>query len=227
MLFPTNGLASEAARVVILSDVRLYREGLAASLARQPTLAVVGLADTSATATAHVVALQPDLVVLDVATARNLEMADRLRSRMPALTIIAFAVNEVEHEVLACAAAGVAAYVDRNATEQDMASTIEAALRGELRCPPWVAGLLFRRVSALSARGTGNGLASHLTQREHEVLGLIEAGLSNKEIAKSLAIEAATVKNHVHSILEKLNVDRRAHAVARMRNQPQQAFSTN
>ena len=76
---------------------------------------------------------------------------------------------------------------------------------------------LLRRVAALAA-GNGGGLPrAQLTSREREIVGLIDRGLSNKEIARDLGIEVATVKNHVHNILEKLQVHRRGEAAARVR----------
>ncbi len=82
-------------------------------------------------------------------------------------------------------------------------------------CTPRIAALLLRRV-AEAAAPRSSGL-ERLTPRETEIVDLIEQGLSNKQIARRLSIELATVKNHVHNILEKLEVARRGEAVARVR----------
>src|SRR5256886_10308318 len=79
------------------------------------------------------------------------------------------------------------------------------------------AGALLRRIAALATDGRSDRVQAHLTSREREIMGLIDEGLSNKEIAKRLRIEVATVKNHVHNILEKLQVHRRGEAAARVR----------
>jgi len=84
-------------------------------------------------------------------------------------------------------------------------------------CSPRVAGALLRRIAALATDGRSDRVPAHLTNREREIMGLIDEGLSNKEIAKRLRIEVATVKNHVHNILEKLQVHRRGEAAARVR----------
>src|SRR5436853_2470 len=92
--------------------------------------------------------------------------------------------------------------------EEGLASlpaVLEGGDRGEAVCSPRVAARLLRRVAALAAGSVGP-LRTHLTGRECEVVRLIDDGLSNKEIARGLGIEVATVKNHVHNILEKLQV---------------------
>src|SRR2546430_13942847 len=79
------------------------------------------------------------------------------------------------------------------------------------------AGALLGRIAALATDGRSDRVQALLTSREREIMGLIDEGLSNKEIAKRLRIEVATVKNHVHNILEKLQVHRRGEAAARVR----------
>src|SRR5262249_7739110 len=83
-------------------------------------------------------------------------------------------------------------------------------VRGEARCPPRLAATLFRRVAALANANDGAAAFLALTQRERQIVKLLEEGLSNREIAGRLGIELATAKNHVHNILEKLHVSRRS-----------------
>jgi DNA-binding NarL/FixJ family response regulator len=119
----------------------------------------------------------------------------------------------VETDVLTCAEIGISGYVTRDGSLCDVVSAITAAVRGEVRCSPKIAGLLFRRVAALSTERRGHS-AGGLTARETQIVRLLQEGLSNKMISRSLGIECATVKNHVHSILGKLGVHRRADAVS-------------
>jgi DNA-binding NarL/FixJ family response regulator len=96
-------------------------------------------------------------------------------------------------------------------------AAVHRAVRGELLCSPRTAALLFNRMAVLSPnRGIAAG-DNMLTRREHEIITLVERGLSNKEIARLLRIGNATVKNHVHSILTKLQVRRRGEAAAQIR----------
>src|SRR2546421_13075479 len=125
--------------------------------------------------------------------------------------------GEDHGDVLASAEAGAIAYVPREASLEDLVAVIECAVRGEAVCSPRVAGALLRRIAVLATDGRSDRVPARLTKREREIMGLIDEGLSNKEIAKRLRIEVATVKNHVHNILEKLQVHRRGEAAARVR----------
>jgi DNA-binding NarL/FixJ family response regulator len=218
---PGAALPRRQARIFLLSDVRLYREGLLWSLSRQDAFEVIGAADFSEPTLATLVELSPDVVILDVGTGAGFAMAKTLNSSLPDAKLVAFAVSEVDHVILACAEAGISGYVAPTGSEQDLIAAIGSALRGELYCSPRIAHLLFRRVGALSARLVGAPEAEPLTRRERQILDLVGDGMSNKEIGRALRISNATVKNHVHNILEKLQVDRRGQAVARLRTAPQ------
>jgi DNA-binding NarL/FixJ family response regulator len=201
----------------IVSGVRLYREGLVRCLSRQSSVTVIGAADTSLAAISGMIDHKPDIVILDVGGPGSFEFARSVNLRLPGAKIIAFAVSDVEHELLACAAAGFAGYVARNGSEDDLISAVANAMRGELQVTPRMASLLFRQVAALSTGRPASSEPSPLTPRERQILTLVEQGMSNKEIAREVRIGSATVKNHVHSILGKLQVRRRGEAAARLR----------
>jgi two-component system, NarL family, nitrate/nitrite response regulator NarL len=205
------------ARVFLLSDVRLYREGLLWSLARQPAFEVLEAADLSKAALARLAVLRPDVIILDVGAPDSFALAKSLGISLPNTKIVAFAVSEIDHLVLACAEAGIAGYVAPDGSEEDLVTAIEYALRGELYCSPRIAGLLLRRVTALSSQPEKAAEPGSLTQRERQVLALMGEGMSNKEIGRALRIGDSTVKNHVHNILEKLQVHRRGEAAVRLR----------
>jgi DNA-binding NarL/FixJ family response regulator len=205
------------ARVIILSDVRLYREGLLWRLERRGDFEVLGAADFSRAAMEQVIELWPDVIILDIGGPEALALAKMLRISIPAARIIAFAVSESDHFVVACAEAGINGYVAPDGSEEDLAAAIEHALRGELYCSPRVAGALLRRVAASSTESQRPSEQMSLTEREHQILGLVNEGLSNKEIGRALRIGDSTVKNHVHNILDKLQVHRRGEAAVRLR----------
>ena len=209
---PAAGLA----RLVIVTPIRLYRDGLALALSRDHDFDVVGTAG-EVDDPAFLLAALPDLLLLDVAAPSWLEVAAAVATGDAPPPVVGLAVPETEEAVIACAEAGIAGYVPREASIDELAATLRAALRGEATCPPRITACLMRRVAALSAERPGFPQESPLTAREEEIVTLIDEGLSNKEIAVRLFIEVATVKNHVHNILEKLNVSRRAQAAARMR----------
>ena len=146
-----------------------------------------------------------------------------LRMSHPRAQVVALPVVEIEEDVIACAEAGVSAYVTHEASTDDLVATIQRVARGELVCSPGMAAALMRRVGALAsirAPATDPRLrqTAHLTPRETEILRLLDNGSSNKEIAATLDIALSTVKNHMHAIFEKLGVQGRGAAVAAARH---------
>ena len=156
------------------------------------------------------------MVLLDMAMPESLETARAIVRTTPTLKIVALAVPEFERDVVACAQAGVSGYVPREGSLEDLLAVVWSVKRNELLCSPRMAATLFRR--AATATDEGFTIPTRdLTLRELQVVRLLDEGLSNKEIAVHLGIEIATVKNHVHNILHKLNVRRRGEAAARVR----------
>jgi two-component system, NarL family, nitrate/nitrite response regulator NarL len=203
-----------AIRVLVLSNVRLHREGLALALVRYGQVEVVGTAAACVEVLDQVQNDHPDAVLLDNAIAGGLTMIRAIIERTPNTKVVAFAVADDDAHVLACAEAGAAAYVPADASVDDLVVVLESAVRGELMCSPKVAATLFNRLAALAAGRARTQEEQPLTGREAEIMALIDQGLTNKEIARRLCIETATVKNHVHNILEKLHVHRRGEAAA-------------
>lgn len=204
-------------KLLIVADIRLYREGLAGVLDRQDQFRVAGTAADAEGAFTELRGGQPDVVLVDMAMPDGLETARAIIDLAPAVKVVALSVAETERDVLACAEAGMAGYVPRQGSLADLIAALECAARGEALCSPRVAAGLLRRVAALAATQPKGLAQAHLTAREREILQLLDGGLANKEIAQRLGIEVATVKNHVHNILEKLQVHRRGEAAARAR----------
>jgi two-component system, NarL family, nitrate/nitrite response regulator NarL len=208
-----------AARVLIVTDIRLYREGLTLILNGHPDLVVAGSAGSASDALSRIEESDADIVLLDMAMPEGGALARAIAGSMPGVHVVALAVGSCERAVLDCAESGVADIVLREASADDLVAALRSARSGELRCPPAIAAILRRRLaSASEGESARQGAAGRLTAREREVLELMDEGLGNKAIARSLRIEVATVKNHVHNICEKLQVHRRGEAVARVRS---------
>jgi two-component system, NarL family, nitrate/nitrite response regulator NarL len=205
-------------RALVVADIRLYRDGLADLLARESDIDVVGRAGAGDEASGLASHEVPDVIVLDMAMLESTTMARRLRRACPQTKIVALAVPETEPHVLACAEAGAVAYVAREASISDLASAVRGAQVGEATASPRMTAALLRRVAALSAADARRAPVHALTARELEIVGLIDRGLSNKQIACELSVEVTTVKNHVHRILEKLGANGRAQAAAQARD---------
>ncbi len=202
-------------RVLIVADIRLYRDGLAHLLDREDGMSVVGTASDSERAVAQSQRSEPDIVLFDMAIPGSLTATRLIVEGRP--RVIGLGVTEVEQDVLMCAEAGVSGYVPRDASVSDLVRAIWSAERGELLCSPRMAATLFRRAAKSTTSAGYSHPSRSLTARELQIVQLFDSGLSNKEIARRMGIEVGTVKNHVHNILEKLNVRRRGEAAARMR----------
>ena len=205
--------AATGPRIIVASSILLYREGLAASLVRDGRLKVLAAVDLSETVDAAE-RLRPDAVVVDASTAAGLCIARTMKCEAPALPVLGFGISESAADVISCAEAGLAGFIDQDGSVDNLVTMVGDALRGEFKCSPRVTKILCARLARLADHG-GRQPAS-LTPRELEIAGMVAEGLSNKEIAQGLRIGPTTVKNHVHNILDKLNVRRRAAIAVRV-----------
>jgi two-component system, NarL family, nitrate/nitrite response regulator NarL len=202
--------------LVIASDVRLYNEGIRQFLREAGEFQITSVTRAE-NALQCVLASPPMVMLLDQAMPGGLEVLEQLRRTHPQVAVVALGVPEQEDCLLRWAEAGVTGFVPRAASGAELLATIESAVRGELVCSPRFAGRLLRQ-PALRASTDDSPPTRPLTARETEIVRLIDSNLSNKEIAARLGIEVATVKNHVHNVLDKLHVHRRAQAAGRLRH---------
>lgn len=203
--------------VLIVSDVRLYRDGLADILDRHAErVSLVGTAADASNAALRIEASCPDVLLLDLGMPGALEAIRTFHERASSLRIIALGVPETETAVLDCALAGAAGYVHREGSLDDLMAAITSVQRDEFLCSPKAAAALLRQLRTLSERRAEAAAGAQLTRQELKVMRLAAEGLSNKAIARQLAIRPSTVKNHMHNALEKLDTHRRGEAVAKL-----------
>lgn len=218
-------------RVVIVVEFKPYGEGLTELLDRNHLIAVVGGANCREEALCRVRDCEPDVVLLDMAMPKSLEILTDILEEGPGLNVVALGVSEIETEVIACAEAGASGYVARDASLDDLVMVVDCAVQGELNCSPRIARMLLRRVNSLAAsRSSIQPPCCRLTAREMEIANLIGQGFSNKGIARKLRIGVSTVKNHVHNILDKLQAGRRGEVAALLQSQghrPSAALGAN
>jgi DNA-binding NarL/FixJ family response regulator len=198
--------------VFIVSNVRLYREGLAALLRGCPTIQVLGADNVQETQNA-LRSTPTDVALIDAPSQGEADTVGALRRISTRIRILAVGIRDSASDVLACAAAGIDGYVPMDAALGDMVNAIENVVRGELACSPKVAASLYHHCTGLPTRP----LATSLTTRELQVADLINRGYPTKEIARRLGVQPCTAKNHVRNILYKLQVHRRGQAVAKLR----------
>lgn len=204
-------------RVFIVAEIRLYREGLADAIGSAAGIEVVGTAANGLSELDEMAAASPHVVLLELASPNGLQAVRAISRRIRDAVAVVLAVTDTEEDLIACAEAGVVGFVTREQSLDDVTSVVRSAARGEVSCPPRVAGALLRRLALLAEQKGPMSRAMQLTAREMEIAVLIEQGRSNKEIARTLFIELPTVKTHVHRILEKLGVQRRGQAAAQVR----------
>jgi len=211
--------------VLIVSDIRLYREGLAEILDRDTSLSVSGIAHTINHVIKEICLNSPDVVLLDMTMIASCEVIDGIISSYPSTKLVALAVTEDEDTILACAKAGIAGYVSREASIEQLVNTVCGVVEGELYCPRRIAASLFHKLKSphnLSdtshtptvQHSANKKMVTLLTQREKQIAEQLTNGLSNKQIARNLSIELSTVKNHVHNILVKMGVGSRMQAAS-------------
>jgi two-component system, NarL family, nitrate/nitrite response regulator NarL len=203
------------ARVLLVGDVRLFRELLEKAFAVEDGVEVVGSASCDVAAMAMGM-FEPDVVVVDTASLTIPEGMHALATALPGAKIVGLGVPDDEEVVVALLEAGASGYVTAEQPLRDLVGAVEAASNGELPCPPKVSAALARRIAALAGDDKREPENGALTPRQREIASLIAEGLSNKQIARRLLIEQATVKNHVHSVLVKLGANRRDQVAQRL-----------
>jgi DNA-binding NarL/FixJ family response regulator len=207
--------------VTIVSPQVLFRNGLEYLLANEPDIQVIGSVDFN-NGVEHVLEkVPPDTAIIDIDAAPDLgfDIAQRIKYRLPNIGIIIFSSNTNDEELFASLKAQASAYLSKEAAGPDIVKTIKTVAEGGypinecLQTKPGVAEQVLRKFQQLSLESETQEVLSPLTQRETEILGLIAEGYLNKQIAASLDISEQTIKNHVTSILRKLNANARTEAV--------------
>jgi two-component system, NarL family, nitrate/nitrite response regulator NarL len=203
-------------RILIVSDNGIYRDALRLSLQQSGTIDVIG-ACGGGDAEERIRQLEPTALLLDAAVPGGALLPQRAKYVAAEIITIILASSDEHADFLAWTAVGISGYVDRNGSVADIAASIGGALRGELVCSPLRTALLLERIAMLCVgRSKGRNLEV-LTSREREVVAYLTEGLPNKVIARRMRITESTVKNHVHSILEKTGTQTRGEAAARFR----------
>ena len=202
----------------IVIDQLLLGESLACVLKHhygfEPVEAITDLDE----AFGYINSIKPDMVLADASIPNDgaLRIVDRICVKPPRIQAIVFGVADSEGAALKYVEAGAYAYLLKGAPIQEMVSAIASASHGGATFPSLETYSIFSKLAALSPEHErlSKGIYS-LTLRELEVLRLVSDGLSNKEIAQLLNLSLYTVKNHVHSILQKLRLPNRLDVVRR------------
>ncbi len=212
-------------KVIVFSDIKIYCDGLSSALASTGQIEIVAAeSKLDQSAVSKIRRTTPDIILLDMTMQDSCSVAQEVMLLFPRVKIVALAVPENENNIVRCAEAGIAGYVAREASMDELIATVIGARRGEFCCPPKIAAHVFNKFHDIACSERNkcrspvscdpNELISGLTRREQQIFSLMANGLSNKHISRDLNIEVSTVKNHVHNILVKLDVKSRAGAVS-------------
>ncbi len=207
------------ARILLADDHELFREALAGLINAQPDLEVIGQAGDGFEALTLARDLRPDLIVMDITMpiSDGLEATRLIRAsgELQDTCILMLTVHDENEKLFEALKAGANSYLLKSMNSNDFLSGIRGALAGEAALPPKLAAGLIAEFTRLANRPDSISSSKDdpdLTAREREVLTLIATGASNKDIASELTLSLHTVKSHVRSILNKLQVANRRQA---------------
>ena len=213
----------DAVRVLVAVETRIYQEGIGQLLCGSGNTEAVAFASDEQQIVQACVEHSPDVLLLDATMPDSLGIARRVRQEHPQIRLILLAMLACQKEMMMFAREGVVEFLTRGDSLDDLCNCIDAAMKDGFWCSRRVADLLLQdssnslRDAAADYGGEPAGSLAALTPQQVRVLQYIESGLSNKSIARRMNIETATVKNHVHHILQRLGVATRGEAAATYR----------
>ncbi|MEX1020508.1 MAG: response regulator transcription factor [Litorilinea sp.] len=210
-------------RTMIVHNVSLYNDLMATALSAQTDVKVAGQASDAAEALNMLNARNYDVVLISQMLPEQgaLRLTKTLQKAGNGAKVVIAGAVESKTAAMQCFEMGASAYIHQESSVSELVDAIRSAAQGQVQISPEIAGMLVARVAELKRLATElNGYqemdledqASELTKRENEVLVLIGQGYTNQQIADELIIGVGTVKNHVHNILEKLDVHTRKQA---------------
>ncbi|MGK7893515.1 MAG: response regulator [Xenococcus sp. (in: cyanobacteria)] len=199
-------------RILIVDDQSIVREGLASLLETQSDLEIVGEAENGKIAVEKSLKLQPDVILMDIRmpVMDGVAAIRKLRKQAPEIKILVLTTFDDDEYVTQAMASGAKGYLLKDTPSAELAQAIRVVNQGYTQLGP---GLLEKALASHSETSETMPLElRELTSREQEVLQLIAKGYNNREIAAALYIAERTVKNHVNSILRRLNLRDRTQA---------------
>jgi two-component system response regulator DegU len=212
---------NDPTNAIVISPQSMFRKGIEITLSSEPDIQIIDSVDFSNGVEYSIENLPPDIAILDVDGSENtgFDIALRLKQRLPNIATIIFTSNPNDEQLFLALKAQAAAYLSKEATTDQILNTVKRVACGEypinesLHTRPKVAEHVLLKFQELSSQSETEDLVSVLTKRETEILDYIAKGFLNKQIASSLDISEQTIKNHVTSILRKLNANARTEAV--------------
>jgi len=208
-------------QVIIVSQQFLFRQGIEQALSEMKDIKISATAEVNDGVLDIIDTLPPDVALVDIDTPSEdgLKLARKIKQRLPTIGVVILTSNPDDAQLFQALKAQAVAYLSKEVTAEELVSTIRRVARGEhpinerLTDRPKLAEQVLHQFQELSWRSEAEGFIAPLTPREMEILNYIAQGYLNKQIAAELDISEQTIKNHVTSILRKLNANARTEAV--------------
>ena len=206
--------------LLLVNEIRLMGNVIVAALEDEPDIHVVACVTTFDEAMSVIRGMDVDVALVSTRLPENggLRLTSAIAEVDPSIKVLALGLTEEKKRVLRYVEAGASGYILKDDSLEDLVEIVRATQEGKVFVSPQIAAAMMERLSDLAQMfaGVENNMTdtTTLTSREMEVLELISKGYTNQQIAQNLVIEVGTVKNHVHNILEKLNVSSRGEAAA-------------
>jgi len=209
-------------RLAIVDDHSIFREGMLSVLSTEPDIEIVGQGANAEDAVRLAREFLPDIIFLDISMpGGGLNAAQLIVESYPVVKIIILTGSEGESHVMTALKTGARAYVLKGVAARELVNILHMVQAGEIYVTPTLAANLLSEMTTGSRNEPPESNFQKLTEREHEILALIAAGTSNKEIGLQLHLTEKTVKHYVTNILQKLQVHNRVQAaILALKNQP-------
>ena len=212
--------------LAIISNIRLYREGLVRILNDVAEIDVICITGSENKLLKCIEKKRLDVVLLDMGMENNFQELASLARQDSSIKIIVMGVSNSDDKYLICAEEGITGYLSRDSTVDELIEAIILVNKGDVYCPSDITKCILSSIKkhSLTHVEQANKMQTKeimkddvLTIRESQIIKLLAQGMSNKKIANTLTIEISTVKNHVHNILVKMGAENRAQAACMLR----------
>lgn len=206
-----EGRRVDGIKVYLLDDHEVVRRGLRSLLEAEDDITVVGESGSALEATRRIPALRPDVAILDgrLPDGSGVEVCRQVRSVDPGIAVLILTSYDEDEALFAAIMAGAVGYVLKQVRGTDLVDMVRRVAAGQSMLDPAVTAQVLAR---LREGPPEDPLTKHLTPKEHQILGLVGEGLTNRQIAERLSLAEKTVKNYVSTMLGKLGVESRTQA---------------
>jgi DNA-binding NarL/FixJ family response regulator len=195
-------------RLLLIEDNRLLRDGIISMLKKQHDIDIIPESGNNRNTIAKIQQLKPNIILLDLGlrNRNSLSMVEFVKKDFPNAKVIVMDIAPVQGDINLFVKAGASGFILKDATLDELLNTIRTVAEGTNVLPPDLSESLLSQIVEYALKGGKIKLkeAVRMTKREHEVIGLIGDGLSNKEIGYRLHVSTFTIKSHIHNIMEKL-----------------------